>query len=83
MMQEIAAAQQVTSVVISHDMASTFRIAHQISMLSEGTIIESGTPDDFRRTQNPIVRRFAYDRLTASDRTGERTVGGTSLPQQG
>jgi phospholipid/cholesterol/gamma-HCH transport system ATP-binding protein len=58
MMQEIAVKQRVTSVVISHDMASTFRIADQISMLSEGTIIESGTPDEFRRTENPIVRRF-------------------------
>jgi phospholipid/cholesterol/gamma-HCH transport system ATP-binding protein len=58
MIVDIAARNAVTSVVISHDMASTFRIAHRISMLSEGRIIESGTPDLFKRTHNPVVRRF-------------------------
>ena len=58
MIQEIAAKHRVTSVVISHDMASTFRIANRISMLSQGAIIETGAPDDFKRTQDPIVRRF-------------------------
>jgi phospholipid/cholesterol/gamma-HCH transport system ATP-binding protein len=58
MIVDIASRHRVTSVVISHDMASTFRIAHRISMLSEGTIIESGTPNQFQRTRNPVVRRF-------------------------
>jgi phospholipid/cholesterol/gamma-HCH transport system ATP-binding protein len=58
MIQEIAAMHRVTSVVISHDMASTFRIADRISMLSLGTIIESAPPEDFKRSQNPLVRRF-------------------------
>jgi phospholipid/cholesterol/gamma-HCH transport system ATP-binding protein len=50
----------VTSVVISHDMASTFRIAHRMAMLHEGRIIEFGTPAEFRASQNPIVRKFIY-----------------------
>jgi phospholipid/cholesterol/gamma-HCH transport system ATP-binding protein len=58
MIVDIAAANAVTSVVISHDMASTFRIAHRISMLAQGRIIESGTPEEIRRTHNPTVRRF-------------------------
>jgi phospholipid/cholesterol/gamma-HCH transport system ATP-binding protein len=51
---------QVTSVVISHDMASTFRIAHKIAMLHQGQIIEQGSPAEFRASANPIVRNFIF-----------------------
>jgi len=66
MIVEIAAKNAVTSVVISHDMASTFRIAHRISMLSEGKIIETGPPEAFKRTKNPVVRRFVETSGTVS-----------------
>jgi phospholipid/cholesterol/gamma-HCH transport system ATP-binding protein len=48
----------VTSVVISHDMASVFRIADRISMIQNGVILESGTVDEVRHTQNEYVNRF-------------------------
>ncbi|MSQ81507.1 MAG: ABC transporter ATP-binding protein [Myxococcales bacterium] len=51
---------RVTSVVISHDMASTFRIAHRIAMLYQGEIIEQGNPAEFRASSNPIVRDFIF-----------------------
>ncbi len=51
---------QVTSVVISHDMASTFRIAHRIAMLHEGQIVEVGSPAVFKASSNPVVRRFIF-----------------------
>lgn len=47
-----------TCVVISHDIASTFKIAHQIAMLYKGKIIQTGTPDDIRDSLNPVVRNF-------------------------
>jgi phospholipid/cholesterol/gamma-HCH transport system ATP-binding protein len=43
----------VTSVVISHDMASTFRIADRIAMLYEGTIIACGPPAELLASPNP------------------------------
>jgi phospholipid/cholesterol/gamma-HCH transport system ATP-binding protein len=49
---------KVTSVVISHDMASVFRIAERIAMLKDGVIIAAGTADDFRETENEFVRQF-------------------------
>ena len=58
MIRDISKQTGVTSVVISHDMASTFRIADRISMLSEGKIIESGAPDDFLQSANEFVREF-------------------------
>jgi phospholipid/cholesterol/gamma-HCH transport system ATP-binding protein len=48
----------VTSVVISHDMASTFRIGDRISMLAGGKIIVSGTPDEVIRSRLPELREF-------------------------
>lgn len=51
---------KVTSIVISHDMASTFRIAHRVAMLFEGQIIAYGTPEEIRRSQDERVRRFIF-----------------------
>ena len=48
----------VTSVVISHDMASTFRIADRISMLYDGVIITSGTPAEIMARPHPALREF-------------------------
>ncbi len=50
----------VTSVVITHDMASSFKIADRIAMLYEGMILEVGTPDEIRNSRNPIVQQFIH-----------------------
>lgn len=48
----------VTSVTITHDMHSAYKIADRIAMLYSGKIIETGTPDDIKNTKNPVVRQF-------------------------
>ncbi len=48
----------VTSVVITHDMHSAFKIADYIAFLYEGNILLYGTPDEFRKTDNPYVKQF-------------------------
>lgn len=48
----------VTSVAITHDMNSAYKIADSISMLFGGTIIETGSPEEIRNTSNPIVKQF-------------------------
>ncbi len=48
----------VTSVVITHDMHSAFKISDYIAFLYEGEIMLYGTPEDFRKTDNPYVRQF-------------------------
>jgi len=47
-----------TCVVISHDIESTFKIAHQVAMLYKGRIIAMGTPDDIKKSDNPKVKQF-------------------------
>lgn len=53
----------LTSLVISHDMAATFRIADKIAMLYEGKVILEGTDATFRDTTDPRVRQFVEGRL--------------------
>jgi phospholipid/cholesterol/gamma-HCH transport system ATP-binding protein len=48
----------VTSVAITHDMHSAYKISDRIAMLYKGEILETGTPDDIRSTSNPIVKQF-------------------------
>jgi len=49
---------KVTSVAITHDMVSAYKIADRIAMLHRGKIIEVGSPEEIRTTENPYVRQF-------------------------
>jgi len=48
----------VTSVAITHDMNSAYKIADRVAMLYEGEIIQIGTPEEIKNTKNPVVRQF-------------------------
>jgi phospholipid/cholesterol/gamma-HCH transport system ATP-binding protein len=48
----------VTCVVISHDIESIFEIGHNIAMLYEGKIVEYGTPEVIRQSDNPVLKQF-------------------------
>jgi phospholipid/cholesterol/gamma-HCH transport system ATP-binding protein len=68
---------KVTSVVISHDMTSTFRIAHQAFLLVHGQVIAEGKPDDLAYGGNEEARAFiaasgiAPEKLSRVDRAAE------------
>ncbi len=49
---------KVTSIVVTHDMASAFKVADRIVMLHEGRLIFDGTPEEIKTTDNQVVRRF-------------------------
>lgn len=51
----------VTSVVVTHDMASAVKIADRIAMVHEGELIAVDTTDNFRRINEPRVRAFLRD----------------------
>lgn len=48
----------VTSIVVTHDMKSAYKVGDRISMLYLGRIIFTGTPDEVRNTDDPFVRQF-------------------------
>jgi phospholipid/cholesterol/gamma-HCH transport system ATP-binding protein len=58
----------VTSVVISHDMTSTFRIAHQAFLVVHGQVIASGKPDDLAYGASDAAREFIAASGVAPDR---------------
>jgi phospholipid/cholesterol/gamma-HCH transport system ATP-binding protein len=51
---------QITSLVVSHDMSSAFRVAHRIAMLQEGEIRAFGTPTEVSQSADPWVQRFVF-----------------------
>lgn len=48
----------VTSVAVTHDMKSAYKIASRIVMLYQGKVEFDGTPEETRNTQNGVVRQF-------------------------
>lgn len=48
----------VTCVVISHDIESIFEIGHNIAMLYDGKIVEYGTPEVIKQSDNPVLKQF-------------------------
>ncbi len=49
---------KATSITVTHEMESAFRIATRMAMLYEGKIIEEGEPQQFKQSKNPVVAQF-------------------------
>lgn len=49
---------KITSVVVTHDMKSAYKIADRIMMLYKGNVIFTGTPEETKKTDNAVVRQF-------------------------
>lgn len=49
---------KATSIAVTHDMISAYKIADKIAMLYEGKIIAVGTPDEIKNTSDPTVKQF-------------------------
>jgi phospholipid/cholesterol/gamma-HCH transport system ATP-binding protein len=63
----------ITSVVVTHDMTSAFKVADRILMLHRGHFIVDGTPDEIRNSTDLHVRRFI---------TGDADAGEEDEPAQ-
>ncbi len=48
----------LTSIVVSHDLDETFHIADQVIVLANGKVAAQGTPDEVRRSSDPLVHQF-------------------------
>jgi len=58
LINRLKAELEITSVVVTHDIKSAYRVADRMAMLHEGKIIYSATPEEVKRTDNAIVRQF-------------------------
>ena len=57
----------VTSIVITHDMRSAYRVGTRIAMLYDGRVRSVGTVDEIQRTTDPVVRQFIEGRADLDD----------------
>lgn len=48
----------ITSIVVTHDMTSAFKVGDRIAMLNNGKIVFNGTPSEMRENRTPVVRQF-------------------------
>ena len=49
---------KVTSIVVTHDMTSAYKVADRIAMLYEGRIIGVGTPEEIKHSKDPVIQQF-------------------------
>jgi len=48
----------MTSIVVTHDIGSAYKIADRIAMIHDGKIIFDGTPAEIRKSHNPYIQQF-------------------------
>jgi phospholipid/cholesterol/gamma-HCH transport system ATP-binding protein len=48
----------LTSIIVSHDLEETFKIADKVIVLANGKIAAEGTPDEVRHSEDPLVHQF-------------------------
>lgn len=71
----------VTSVVVTHDMRSAYKIGDRIIMLHHGKIIADGDADHIRDHPNDIVQQFIQGRVSEAELAALK-LGGTKFPTQ-
>jgi phospholipid/cholesterol/gamma-HCH transport system ATP-binding protein len=57
----------VTSIVITHDVKSAYRVGNRIAMLYEGVVRQVGTVEEIQHTRDPVVRQFIEGRAELSN----------------
>lgn len=55
---------QGISIVVTHQLSTIFRTADMISMFYEGRVLDSGTPDEMKQSENETVRNFLEGKVT-------------------
>ncbi len=49
---------RITSIVVTHDMTSAYKVGNRIAMLYNGKIVGVGTPDEIRNSKDPLIQQF-------------------------
>jgi phospholipid/cholesterol/gamma-HCH transport system ATP-binding protein len=57
----------ITSIVVTHDMASAFLISDRLAMVHRGRIVAEGTPDQFKAIADPRVADFIHGRAPVTE----------------
>ena len=71
----------VTSLMITHDMRSAYRVGDRIAMLYDGRIRQEGTVAEIQQTTDPVVRQFIEGRPTAAGGPGSPGAPGAAAAE--
>ena len=64
LIKDLSRKLKTTSLVVSHDMHCALEIADRIIVLDKGKIVEKGTVDEVKKSQQPLVRDFLQEALS-------------------
>jgi len=51
---------KLTTIIVSHDLNFALYLSDRVAMMHDGEVIALGTPEEIKKSQNPIVRNFIY-----------------------
>jgi len=51
---------KLTTIIVSHDLNFALYLSDRVAMMHDGKVIALGTPEEIKKSQNPIVRNFIY-----------------------
>jgi len=84
LIMRLQARLNITSIVVTHDLLSAFKVAHRMVMLYDGRVLLDGLPEMFRTSDDPMVGRFMRGEATDEEladlqvrphQTGPRGIG--------
>ena len=78
---KLAKSVGITSIVVTHDMTSAYKIADRIIMLHNGKILADGDSDYIRNHPHPVVQQFIKGQVNEDDLAVLRMSGGFSAAQ--
>lgn len=58
LIKDLSTKLMITSIVVTHDMQSVFGISDRVAMIHKGKLVEVGTPEEIRSSNNPFVQQF-------------------------
>jgi phospholipid/cholesterol/gamma-HCH transport system ATP-binding protein len=70
LIQKLQRELRMTSIVVTHDLASAFQVADEMVMLYDGSIVMTGSPEELKASSDPIVQRFLRGEATAEELAG-------------
>jgi len=65
LIMDLSRTMNVSSVVVTHDLKSAFRVADRMVVLNNGRIVAAGKPHEIRSCPDPFVRRFILGPIEA------------------
>jgi phospholipid/cholesterol/gamma-HCH transport system ATP-binding protein len=60
LIRQLGDSMGLTTIVVSHDLEETFRLADHVIILGPGTVAAQGTPEEVRASTDPLVHQFVH-----------------------